>query len=149
MRLNAATGRRRCSFSATPAFAEAFHLAIRSLKILVEPSIRASFLSAPQARHIRFLPSYPFAAAHDQTSRRAGWPPDPALTFNEGRPTWRRAVRTNSVEVPRDRRYFFIAATVGVAAAALLDVRASRQAQDRPLSADRRVEAILTTSARG
>jgi hypothetical protein len=49
----------------------------------------------------------------------------------------------------RDRRYFFIAATVGVAAAALLDVRASRQAQDRPLSADRRVEAILTTSARG
>src|SRR5262249_5526015 len=73
----------------------------------------------------------------------------PALTFNEGRPTWRRAVWTNSVEVPRDRRYFFIAATVGVAAAALLDVRASRQAQDRPLSADRRVEAILTTSARG
>jgi pimeloyl-ACP methyl ester carboxylesterase len=58
-------------------------------------------------------------------------------------------VWTNSVEVPRDRRYFFIAATVGVAAAALLDVRASRQAQDRPLSADRRVEAILTTSARG
>jgi hypothetical protein len=73
----------------------------------------------------------------------------PALTFNEDRPTWRRAVWTNSVEVPRDRRYFFIAATVGVAAAALLDVRASRQAQDRPLSADRRVEAILTTSARG
>src|ERR1043165_2621051 len=74
---------------------------------------------------------------------------DPALTFNEGRPTWRRAVRTNSEEVPRDRRYFFIAATVGVAAAALLDVRASRQAQDRLLSADRRVEAIITTSARG
>src|SRR3954467_3484352 len=36
-----------------------------------------------------------------------------------------------------------------VAAAALLDVRASRQAQDRPPSADRRVEAILTTSAGG
>jgi hypothetical protein len=35
-------------------------------------------------------------------------------------------VRTNSVEVPRVRRYFFIAATVGVTAAALLDVRASR-----------------------
>jgi hypothetical protein len=58
-------------------------------------------------------------------------------------------VRTNSEEVPRDRRYFFIAATVGVAAAALLDVRASRQAQDRLLSADRHVEAIITTSARG
>jgi len=51
--------------------------------------------------------------------------------------------------VPRDRRYFFIAATLGVAAAALLDVRASRQAQDRPPSADRRVEASLTTSASG
>jgi hypothetical protein len=57
-------------------------------------------------------------------------------------------VRTNSVEVPRDRRYFFLAATVGVAAAALFDVRSSRQAQDRPPSADRLVEAILTTSAR-
>ena len=68
---------------------------------------------------------------------------------NEGRPTWRRAVRTNSGEVPRDRRYFFIAATVGVAPAALLDVRASRKAQDRPPCANRRVEAILTTSARG
>jgi hypothetical protein len=39
-------GRRRCSFSATPASAEAFHLGIRLLKILVEPSIRASFLGA-------------------------------------------------------------------------------------------------------
>jgi hypothetical protein len=58
-------------------------------------------------------------------------------------------VRTSSVELPRDRRYFFIAAAVGVAAAALLDVRASRQAEDRPPSADRRVEATLTTSTRG
>src|SRR3954467_9134919 len=58
--------------------------------LLVRTLLVAQLCVSP-ARHIRFLPSYPFAAAIDQASRRAGGPSDPTLTFDQGRPTQCRA----------------------------------------------------------
>jgi hypothetical protein len=97
------------------------------------------------SRRIVSHPSYPFAAA---MTVRQDVRADRQIRHSPStrRPTQRHAVRTNSVEVLMDRRHIFIAATVGLAAAALLDVRASRQTQDHPPSADRRLEAILTIS---
>lgn len=132
-------GRRRCSSSATPASAEAFHLGIRLLKILVEPSIRAGFPSARLNRLTREdANGIEWPLDHDPFSRRS------------------RLVRNLLVAqfvVRRAQPIGFLpsysfASVVSFRSgdAALLDVRASRQAQDRPPSADRRVEAIVTTS---
>jgi len=52
------------------------------------------------------------------------------------------------VEVPGDRRHFFIAAAVGVAAAALLDARASRKPKIATIGAGREGGSLGTLFAK-